>query len=57
MENNSPLSEEIAKRQESAAGYWSTPEQVKAAAEAVVEAPVEAVETPAAEAVVVVASK
>ena len=52
MENNSPLSEEIAKRQESAAGYWSTPEQVKAAAEAVVEAPVEAVETPAAEAVV-----
>ena len=53
MENNSPLSEEIAKRQESAAGYWSTPEQIKAAAEAVVEAPVEApVETPAVEAVV-----
>ena len=49
MENNSPLSEEIAKRQDSAAGYWSTPEQVKAAAEAVVEAPVEA---PVAEAVV-----
>lgn len=53
MENNSPLSEETAKRQDNAAGYWSTPEQVKAAAEAPVETPaVEAVETHAAEAVV-----
>jgi hypothetical protein len=52
MENNSPLSEEIAKRQESAAGYWSKPEQViEAAAEAPVEAPVAeaVVEAPAVE--------
>jgi hypothetical protein len=46
MENNKTLAEQLAEKQESAVGYWSTPEQVKAAAEAklaeeaVVEAPV-----------------
>lgn len=53
MENNSPLSEEIAKRQDSAAGYWSTPEKIAEEA-AKVEAPVAeaVVEAPVAEAVV-----
>jgi|LakMenE01Jun11ns_1017448.scaffolds.fasta_scaffold9843523_1 hypothetical protein len=46
MENNKTLAEQLAEKQESAVGYWSTPEQVKEAAEAklaeaaVVEAPV-----------------
>jgi hypothetical protein len=59
MENNKTLAEQLAEKQESAVGYWSTPEQVKAAAEAklaeaaVVETPVEpVVEAPVAEAVV-----
>jgi hypothetical protein len=53
MENNSPLSEEIAKRHDSAAGYWSTPEKIAEEA-AKVEAPVAeaVVEAPVAEAVV-----
>ena len=57
MENNKTLAEQLAEKQESAVGYWSTPEQVKAAAEAklaeeaVVEAPVAepVIEAPVAE--------
>jgi hypothetical protein len=59
MENNKTLAEQLAEKQEASVGYWSTPEQVKAAAEAklaeaaVVETPVEpVVEAPVAEAVV-----
>ena len=59
MENNKTLAEQLAEKQEASVGYWSTPEQVKAAAEAklaeaaVVETPAEpVVEAPVAEAVV-----
>ena len=59
MEENKTLAEQLAEKQEAAVGYWSTPEQVKAAAEAklaaeaVVETPAEpVVEAPVAEAVV-----
>lgn len=57
MENNSPLSEDKTKDQNSSVGYWSTPEQVaeavaKAESDSVVEAPVETVAKPVAEAVV-----
>jgi hypothetical protein len=51
MENNKTLAEQLAEKQESAVGYWSTPEQVKEAAEAkLAEAAV--VETPVSEPVV-----
>ena len=59
MENNKTLAEQLAEKQEASVGYWSTPEQLKAAAEAklaeaaVVETPAEpVVEAPVAEAVV-----